>query len=166
MLRRLAFLLLAVALACPVGAVSELNWLNYPSATSYLTTELNSLASAGNKIGAAIDNTSAGDMFADFEVVIATQGGARSAGAYIALYVIPSVDGTNYTMGDDSVDPPATTMVCAIPLDAATTARRIACTHVLIPAGKFKVLLENNTGQAFASSGNTLAYTIYNVESQ
>jgi hypothetical protein len=145
---------------------NEVNWLDYPSATSYLTTELNALADAGNKLGAAIDNTSNGDMYMDIELYVAAQGSARSAGAYVGFHILASVDGTNYCYGADAVDPPAHTLAAAAPLDAATTARYVTMTHILLPAGKFKILVENKTGQAFAATGTTVKYALYNEQIQ
>jgi hypothetical protein len=145
---------------------NEVNWLDYPSATSYMTTELNSLADDDTKLGAAIDNTSNGDMYMDVEFYIAAQGSARDAGGYVALYFLASVDGTNYCYGDDALVPPGNALAATFPLDAATTARYVTVTHLLVPAGKFKILLENQTGQAFASSANTVKYTLYNEEIQ
>lgn len=144
----------------------EINWSDYPSATTYLTTELNALADGANKLGAAIDNTANGDMYADFELYLATQGAARSSGAYVGLYILPSVDGTNYCYGADAVDPPASTLRGVFPLDAVTTARYVTLTHILLPAGLFKVLVINETGQAFAATLNTLKYALYNEEIQ
>ena len=145
---------------------NELNWSDYPAATIYLTTELNALADGGNKLGAAIDNTSNGDMHMDVELYVATQGGARGSGAYVALYILASVDGTNYCYGADAVDPPAHALVGTFALDAVVTARYVTLTHILLPAGKFKLLLMNETGQAFAATGNTLKYTKFNSELQ
>ena len=145
---------------------NEINWLNYPSPVTYLTTELNALADGANKLGAAIDNTANGDMYMDLELLLAEQGSARDTGAYVAVYILPSVDGTNYCYGGDSLDPPANTWRANFPFDAAVTARYTTITHVLLPAGKFKLLVMNETGQAFAATGNTLKYTLYNEEIQ
>lgn len=145
---------------------NEVNWSDYPSPTTYLSTELNALADGGNDLGAEIDNSGNGDMYADFELLLAEQGSARSAGAFVALYILPSVDGTNFCYGGDSLDPPANTWRANFPLDAAVTARYTTITHVLLPAGKFKILVMNETGQAFAATGNTLKYTLYNEEIQ
>lgn len=145
---------------------NEVNWLNYPAATTYLTTELNALADGGNDLGAAIDNTANGDMYMDLELLLAEQGVARDSGAYVALYILPSVDGTNYCYGGDSLDPPANTHRANFLFDAAVTARYSTITHILLPAGKFKILVMNETGQAFAATGNTLKYTLYNEEIQ
>jgi len=145
---------------------NEINWSDYPAATTYLTTELNALADGGNKLGAEIDNTANGDMYMDLELYVAEQGSARGSGAYVALYILPSVDGTNYCYGGDSLDPPANTWTANFLLDAAVTARYATLTHILLPASKFKLLLINETGQAFAATSTTLKYTIYNEEIQ
>ncbi|MDP3950217.1 hypothetical protein [Microbacterium sp.] len=159
------WLLLGVLLlAAPVAAQNEINWSAYPSATSYLATELNALADAGKVLGAAIDNTTASDMYVDVEIFVNTQGSARSAGAYIAIYFLPSVDGTNYTYGDASTVPPANTLVCTMPLDAAVTARYQSCRGLLQPASKWKLLVTNATGQAFAATGTTVKYSTYSAE--
>lgn len=138
------------------------------SATTYLSTELNSLADGANKLGAKIDNEADGEneMFIDVEFSIATQGSARDAGAYVALYLLESVDGTNFTYGSDSVDPPASALIDVFLLDAATTARYVCLTNLQLPPLDFKLLLMNETGQAFASSGNTLKYRIHSLEQQ
>lgn len=128
-----------------------------------LTTELNSLASAANKLSAAFSNDATGELYpyADFEFYVAAQGSARSAGARIDLYILPTMDGTNYSYGDDSTDASPTTYVGSFLLDAATTARYVYLTGILLPPADFKVLIDNQTGQAFASSGNTLKMRRY-----
>jgi hypothetical protein len=145
---------------------NAINWETSPSLTAYLTTELNGLANDANKLGAEIDNSTALDMYMDVVVYVDTQGTARSAGAHIAVFLIPAVDGTNYAYGDDSTDPASNRLIATLMLDAATTARRIAAQVLSIPPGKFKLLFENKTGQALAATGNTAGYRIYSPEVQ
>lgn len=147
--------------------VNAINWESNPALTSYLTTELNSLANDGNKLGAAINNSVGLDMYMDVELNLATQGSARSAGAFVAIYLIPSLDGgTNYCYGADDLDPPANTLVVTLPLDAAVTARYVTATGILVPPGHFKLLVENKTGQAFKADSNVLQYRLYSEEIQ
>jgi len=141
---------------------SAINWESSPSLTSYETTDLNSLADAGTVVGDAIDNSSGLDMYMDVELYLAAQGSARDSGAYVALYLTPAPDGTNYV---DTTNL-SNYLVGVIALDAATTARREAVQMIPAPPGLFKIVVENQTGQAWAGTGNTLKYRLYSVESQ
>jgi len=141
-------------------------WGAYPSITSYLTTELNALADDGRVLGGEIDNTSGLNTYIDISGYINTQGSARSADADVVLYFITAVDGTNYSLGDASVVPPLSAWVGSVALDAATTARYFNLTLIPCPACKFKILIEQRTGQAFGATGSTLGYTVYNKEIQ
>lgn len=147
---------------------TEQKWEAPASIQTYLSTELNSLADGANKLGAKIDNVADGEneLFMVLELYLATQGSARSAGATVDVYVLPSVDDTNFCYGSDSVDPPASAYVGSFPLDAATTARYATLHNIPLPPLDFKILVINETGQAFAASGNTLKYRLYSFESQ
>lgn len=135
------------------------------SPTSYLTTELNSLANAGMKLGAAINPSEA--MLVNFELTLNTQGSARSSGARVDFYIIESLDdGTTYQYGSDSLAPSAHCFVGSIIFDAATTARVGVLMGVPINPGRQKVMVVNNTGQAFASSGNVLKYSLHSYSSE
>ena len=138
-------------------ATSTLKWETLPGLTTYLTTELNALASAGLKTGAAI--TAGNEMWMRVALDLAVQGSARSAGAYVGIYVLTSIDGgTKYDYGSDSLAGPANRLRLVLPLDAAVTARYVTG-EVLIPASTHvKLLLLNATGQAFAASGTILSY--------
>jgi hypothetical protein len=121
-----------------------------------LSTELNSLANAtACSASSAFDNDSVGQRWtaAMVEIYIATQGTARSAGASVSLYIIPTTDGTNY--GDTTDECLDNYSVGHYGLDDTTTARYITG-RIHLPPTDYKVVLKNNTGQAFAASGNTV----------
>jgi len=153
------------------------NQIKWPTPGTYTTAiagagvapTLKALASNGRKLGSAIDTASGGkrDQYADFDLQV-RGASAFTAGALIELYLIPAVDGTNYTDGDDSTDPPATTFVGAFPVRAVTTQQRIALTRVPLPNTPFKPLIYNKAGQAFTNTDNenVLSYRTYNDEIQ
>ena len=62
-----------------------------------LTTELDGLANAtASAASGAIDNRTTLNLFMDVELVVAAQGSARSAGAVVEVYLVSSLDETNY----------------------------------------------------------------------
>lgn len=130
------------------------------ASVAILTTELNSLATATNTAASSvIDNTAALDLYADFELVLAAQGTARSAGAIIALYATYSLDGTNYA----DVSEATAELVAVFSLDASTTARRIVSRDVPISPGKVKFFARNSTGQTLAATVNTISYRLHSI---
>lgn len=130
------------------------------SATSILTTELNTLANSTNSAAsAAIDNTTNLDLFIDLELYVNTATAARSTGANIQVYMVHAIDGTNY--GD--VNETTAEFVASFPLDAATTARRAAARDIPISPGLFKFFIRNATGQPLNATGNTLKYRTHSV---
>ena len=143
--------------------MASFDWESLPSPTTYLTTELNALADGGNKLGAAIDfNQKTGCAV---EVALAEQGAARDTGAFVAVYLIKSIDGgTTYEYGDDSVDPPDSSQRLTAPFDAAVTARVWSGAFYVPFDMHGKLLIMNVTGQAFAATGNTVRYSIFSQE--
>lgn len=145
-----------------MGAVT---WQAPSALTSYLTTELNSLADSTSDttgfsaVGAEIANGTALNRFIALELVLATQGAARTAGGFVAVYINLSADGTNY---DDTSNKAFAQLLAVFPLDAATTARRLTLADIPIPPVDFKMLVLDDTGQAFAATGNSLSYRTYN----
>jgi hypothetical protein len=133
------------------------------SPAAVMTTELDGLANNARAISGAIDNTVELDFW-DVELVV-TYGTAPSTGGTVELYLVESVDGTNYGDGDDAVAPPATALVGVFPLRAVTTAQRIMLRGVMVPPLNFKYVVTNKAGQAMAASGNTLKRLPYKVQS-
>lgn len=130
------------------------------------TTTLNSISS-GNAIlsGTQVDNSSALDVFADVEVVLASL--AAVAPNYVGVYFYP-LNSDASTYGDGrfgtaaSGPPPSTYWVGNIIMVAATQAQQGVLCGIILPPGKGKFVLYNQMGVAWASSGNTLKYRTYN----
>lgn len=146
--------------------MAEIRWNVQDAPVNILTTELNALGDGANKISAALsnDDTAELDLYADFELYIGTTT-AKDANAYVELYILTEMDGTNYVYGDDSIDPPATALVGIFRFPATVTACRDTLRGVVLPPTNFKVLLINETGQAFTATGNILSYARYNMQS-
>ena len=133
--------------------------------TTVLTTELDGLADDGTSALSPTksnDAVSERDLVANFELFIATQGTARTAGAFVSLFIIPEVDDVNF--GDVVGDCLLNYFVGSVLLDASVNARYVILEDVKIPPSDFKIVLQNQTGQALAATGNTVKYRVYSYE--
>src|SRR6516165_2057054 len=127
---------------------------------------LNSIAS-GNAIlsDLQIDNSSALDIFCDVSIQLASA--AFVAPNYIGIYLYP-LNGDNTTYGDgrfgsSAAGPPAASYwVGNIIIPTGTAANEGTVRGIIMPPGKFKFLVYNQTGVAFNASGNTALYRTYN----
>lgn len=136
------------------------------AAVTVLTTEMNGITNGSvSALSATQDNTTAGLRFplAQVEINLAAQSTNRVAGAYVAVYFIPELDGTNfgtttgecldnYFVGSASVN------------SAALAAVTMILDHIRVPIGNYKVAVKNGTGQAFAATGNTVKLRTYTNE--
>lgn len=142
-------------------------WVAPESLTSYLTTELNTLADSTSDttgfsaVGAEIANETDLYQYINLQLVLAAQGSARASGAFVAVYINYAADGTTY---DDTSNKAFSELLCVFPLDAATTARTLTKTNLPIPPIDFKLLVLNDTGQALAGTGNTLKFRRHNEQ--
>jgi hypothetical protein len=125
------------------------------TAQTCATTALNSLANAARVLCTEYDNSTNLLIEADFEL-LAGFASAPTAGNAINLYLVPCLDGTNYGSGDSTDAAQPSTMVGTFSVYASTSGKRLNVSGVRIPPCKFKMLLENQSGQALASSGNIL----------
>lgn len=138
------------------------------SATDALTTGLDSLADAARAISGAIDNSTNLDLYMDLQLEIKYTSSAPSAGVIVAeVYLVPTVDGTNYSEGSASITPQASRMVATFESRNGSTSNfeYLDTLGIPIPVGSFKLLLVNKSGKTLASSGNTLKYRTYKLQS-
>jgi len=134
------------------------------SLTSVLTTEINSLADGNTTaLGTAQDNTSNLDDTADFQLDLASLT-ISSTTAYCTVFIVPSVDGTNYPDWGSSAfanyDNQYVVGIILLKNVSAATARGML-TGIPIGPYKYKVALRNDTGATLASSGSTLGIRTY-----
>lgn len=134
----------------------------WSSLTTYLTTTLNSLANGAIDIGGTIlDNTVTKHHNLAAELQLASVDLSAQTGLTVELYLVPSVDETNYV--DDGTDasttdlPPGSAHIGTFYIQKTSAIHRsaIVCKECL-QALKYTPVLKNSTGVAFASSGNIL----------
>jgi hypothetical protein len=131
-----------------------------------LTTELNGLTNGSvSALSATQDNATAGLRFplAQVEINLSAQATNRVAGAYVAVYFIPEVDGTNFGTTTGECLDNYLVGSCSVN-SAALTAVTLILDRVRVPVGNYKVVLKNGTGQALAATGNTVELRTYSNE--
>jgi hypothetical protein len=138
---------------------------NAPSATvTALSTGLNSLGNGTMSAASSnISNQTNLDIYVDIEVNLAAL--SPTTGAYVALYIWESVDGTNFpAQSDADLRLTSTQLLCVVPIGTtASTAQRVAVRNIVIPPGLFQIKLDNQTGVALAASGNTVKWNAYDI---
>lgn len=109
-----------------------------------------------------IDNSSTLYAYADLDLVL---GSAAFTGsdAGIEVYIVPTVDGTNYPdwTGNSTSDAPGQSHYFAafLPVSGSTSAKRTvsaSAADIPLPQGKFKFGIRNRGNVTLAASGNTL----------
>ena len=128
--------------------------------TAVAGTTLNALTFSGAStafgLGAAINNTPSDGTTISYDMCDVTVQLASAvvsvAPAYITIYILPSVDGTNYPSQVSNAAP----LHHAYTFDVvAGSVQTIVCPNIPIPPSNFKVLLQNSLGINFPASGNT-----------
>lgn len=125
-----------------------------------LSTELNALANDAGVTTGVIENSTSLDQYADFELV-ATFASAPVADKTVDLYLVRSVDASNYEDAS-AARPPASGWVGAFVLDNVATVQRKTIAGVMLPPTSFKLLIVNKSGVAMTASGHTLRGDFYN----
>lgn len=130
-------------------------WTGWTSQGTVLTTELNSLANGGySAVGPAYDNTVNLDSWAACEINLASL--AAASGAYLQLFLVQSLGGTNFEDAPSSTNPGQHMSVAVVSLLVSTSVKRASTPPFRIPPGKWKFVLKNQSGVAFAASANTV----------
>jgi len=134
----------------------------YLAVTTGLSTELNALANGSlSAASGAIDN-SAGQkaIYVDVEF---NAGGTFTpvTPAYMWVWFLRSIDGTNYEDGSSSVQP-VRPPDAVVPITAGSSITpRNNRPQCVMPPGKFKVLALNKTGATLPATGNTIKLGLY-----
>jgi hypothetical protein len=120
------------------------------------TMDLSGLAAGASKLCTPeFDNANTSNLWFWGDFILNVQfGTVPTAGRAIELYLIPALDGTVYADGDTTT-PPRNLLVGAFVVIATTNMQRIVLRGVPLPPAKFKLLVRNNTDQAFAASPST-----------
>lgn len=145
---------------------NDIKWKD-GSISTLLSSGLNSLANGSRAISSAYDNTTNLDLYGDLELAIAYTTSAPTAGTKVAdVYLLPTVDGTNYAEGGTSLTPQALLLVATFESrNGATGAvEYLIAPGIPLPSRSFKVLLVNTSGKTLHATLNTLKITPYKLQ--
>lgn len=141
--------------------IAQSGYLATAAALTFSGTQtLNSLAdNEYTNLSDEVDNSTNKYLFADFYADLASFG-STGIDSGMELYLVPSVDGTNYPAwtGNDTNDQGENALffVGFMPFTAVTGAQKCILRNVQLPPGKWKVGVRNRAGTSLGASGNTL----------
>lgn len=119
-----------------------------------ISTELNSLANgAFSAVSGIYDNTTNLDEWGVVQFDLASLN--PTTGAYLQLFLVQSLDGTNYEDAPSSTNPGSAQLVAYVSLATGAATKRATTQPFRLPPGKFKWVVKNQSGVAFAASGST-----------
>ena len=126
--------------------------------TDVFASGLNSLAASASATSSAISNTTANAMEYHAQLSLA---GTGAATAYVSVYVLRSIDGTNFeTIG--SASPVLVIPFTASPQQVDFSVARVSNDDV--PFNAFKIAVTNMTGAALGASGNSCTLVPMNYQ--
>ncbi|HEY1260230.1 MAG TPA: hypothetical protein VGF34_13365 [Stellaceae bacterium] len=169
-MRRCLALFAALALSSPCHAATPFLWQPgasnsglYSPPLTLMSTELNGLASGavatssmGGAGGVYSNASTAQVIWSPMVLTLGPTAGAMQTGANVSCWLLPSIDGLTF---ESSASAPPRAPDAVFPLPAATlsaSATFLSQGLVRVPALKFKVLCQNNSGQALNAAGNTV----------
>lgn len=129
-------------------------WSGWTSQGTVLTTELNALGNGSySAVGPAYDNTTALDMWGAIEINLASLN--PTAGAYLELFMVQSLGGTNYEDAPSSTNPGYHMSIAKLSLTTGSATKRVSTQRFSIPPGKWKFVLLNKANVALGATTNT-----------
>jgi hypothetical protein len=144
--------------------MATFKWESAESIASALTTELNSLANGSySNASSAIANATGLYEFMALELVLASL--TPTGTPTVSVFLLPTIDGTNYEDGGGATAPSPGTLIKAFSLSTSASAKRRTAYGIVLPPFGFKLVVLNSAGPSFAASGNTLKYARYNSAS-
>ena len=114
------------------------------------------------------DNGTLLDLWADFELLVDIQVALTVGDPVAELYLVPSIDDTNFQSPDDTGDTPQSIFLIGVfeCRDAVTTDQRMAIVGIPLPPRKMRFVLKNVSNQTFgASDGHLLRMKPYTLQS-
>ena len=124
------------------------------------TTELDALPNNNRKLLSEVDNSVSPKGFIDIRLTLGEIAQARAINACVDVYLIPSMNGVDYLLGE-SVDPSINMFLSSMNFRDTINSETDIIMFQRIPVGKFKLLLKNRTGEPLSATGNILSYRIY-----
>jgi len=114
-----------------------------------------------------LDNGTNLDLYGDFELLVDIQVALAVGDQVAELYVVPSIDDTNFMSPDDTGDTPQAIFLVGVfeCRDAVTTDLRMAITGVPLVPRKMRFVLKNVSGQTFgANDGHLVRLKAYKLQ--
>ena len=137
--------------------------------------DLNSLANGSSVLSSVSAFTNAGSSFLDqlmkLSAKLTIASNTIAAGANLAFWIAElNADGTTLgdgrlTAGTQTAYTPAWPALCSIDIQTGTTITTLAGVKsgLLIPPSSFALIMQNNSGFALASSGNSVSIATYDI---
>jgi hypothetical protein len=133
------------------------------AAVTLIGTELNSLAAGAISVsavggsGGVFSNANSGQViWSPMLLTLGATAGAIQTGGNLSCWFLQSVDGATFE-GDSAAPPRAPDVVFPLPATVLSGSNIfMAQGLVRIPALRFKVLCQNNSGQTLSATGNTI----------
>ena len=136
--------------------MSTAKWTAYGAAdTAIAGTSLNALANNAYALGSAIGNSTDLKLYGDLEIVLSSSVTAGSGAPYVAVYLLPTMDGTNYPTTGGGTSAGATApqyLAGTIAPPASTGVTVLQLRGIVLPPTAFKVMIQNVLGAALPST--------------